>query len=147
MVRKKENRVTVQDNWDEFIDAHDDGLAAFIKEVHEETLDVTLSNMLAGRDAMGRPWQPTQDPEDDTPLIDTGEMRRTIDSESRFVRSVPAGIFTSDSEYIQFHEFGAPDQNIPKRDILLPALEYADDISGQIFRDKFDARIQSTLLD
>ena len=143
----KVNRVEVEDRFPEMIEATQDGLDAYIERVWEETVEQIIRNMRRGRNAMGRPWRPTEDPSDNTPLVDTGRMMVSVGTESFIAESARAGVFSAGPDYVDIHEFGAPDANIPKRSFLLPGLEYAVDITPRVFRDEVDGRIDRVLMD
>ncbi len=141
------SRVEVEDKFDEFIDATENGIEDFIEEAYDQTVREGVSNMSTGRDAMGRPWQPTQDPEDDTPLVDTGRMMRSIRRVSRITARGRAAVFSAGPDYVDIHEFGAPDAGIPKRPFLLPMLEYAVTEMPEWWNKHHDERVEATLMD
>lgn len=141
------NRVEVEDRFDEFINATEDGIEDFIEEAHRQTVRQAVSNMSTGRDAMGRPWEPTVDPNDNTPLVDTGRMMQSIKRKSRIIGGGRATVFSAGPDYVDVHEFGAPDANVPKRAFLLPMLEYAVKEMPEWWNDNHDSKVDATLMD
>jgi phage gpG-like protein len=139
------------DRTDEVIDAVDEGIEGYIEQVFEQALDRIVSNMEAGQDAMGRSWVPL-DPKTvaakghSTPLIDTGSLKEDIESSSKAIQNPPAAVFSSSLPYAGVHEFGWPERNIPARPFLQPGLEYAAEITDEVWAAEVDARIQSELL-
>lgn len=139
-------RVETEDRWGEFDRAFQTGIDEFVEEIYGSTVRQTTRNMLRGKDAMGRSWRPTKDPDDDTPLVETGEMAASIPRKSRLVDDNRTAIFSAGPEYVEIHEFGAPDANIPKRPFLGPALEFAVSEAGGVLEREFDDRVQKVLL-
>lgn len=141
------SRVEVEDRFDEFIEATNEGLDEFIEAAYDETVDQGMSNMATGRDAMGRPWRPTQDPNDDVPLVDSGRMLRSIGRKSRVSEAGRAAIFSAGPDYVDVHEFGAPDIGVPKRPFLLPMLEYAVTQLPPLWNEHHDEKVDAVLMD
>lgn len=144
--RRTRRVLDVDDVTEEVTDAIEEGLRDYIADVHEEAVDQTVNNMFRGRDAMGRPWEPLEN-DDGTPLVDTGTLLGSVDTDSYTNLSVPAGVFTSSVDYAPYHEFGAPDAGIPSRPFLAPALQYADDISPDVFARTVDPKVDRALMD
>lgn len=144
--RRERKVISIRDVTDEVEQAMKEGLEDYIVETWNETLDQTVDNMFNGRNAMGKPFKPLED-ETGVPLVDTGTLAGSIADDSYLMRQVPAGVFTSEVKYAEWHEFGAPDANIPKRPFLVPALRYADDISPEIFRRTVDKKVDAALMD
>jgi len=142
-------------NFDEARDALDSGLAAGLVELYTDTLEQLDKNMKQGQDALGRPWEPikastlrsrkvrTDDPR---PLVDTSELRASIQSDSAIELARMRATIGSSKEFLVHHEFGAPEANIPRRPVLAPAAEYARQNAPEAFGDAIDTRLRDAEL-
>jgi len=126
--------VVDQNNFGAVQDAIDTGLQDGLVELHSDTLRTVIDNMEAGKDALGRSWEPvtsstlrsrevrTSDPR---PLVDTGTFRADIVSSSDVDASQFIGVIGTTMDIGLYHELGAPEAGIPRRPIFGPAAKYA----------------------
>lgn len=145
------DRVRDIDRTDEVIRTVDVSLPEFLETVYQRALRQIVSNMASGRDAMGRSWA-ALDPATvaakghSTPLVDSGDLMDNIEEASEFDAKSNAAIFSSSLPYAGVHEFGMAERNIPPRPFLQPGLQYAAEISDEVWQDEVDNAIQSELL-
>lgn len=113
-----------------YIAAIEKGINDGLEELQKDTLERIDWGFERGADAMGRNWAPLSNytierKGDDTKLVETGDMREafggTLDT-----RDNELEIYNDDWK-TPIHEFGRPDQNIPRRPMLLPAAHWVDD--------------------
>lgn len=133
-----------ENNINEAIVALELGVEAALRDVGEKMTTAIDDGFDDGQDALGRPWEPLQ-PEtiaETGPdiLIDEGDFRESwdyaVDSSSNRLR------VGTDSELAKYHEWGVPENNLPARPVLMPALllaeqelltESLDDLVGEKF--------------
>lgn len=103
----------------------DEGMEEYLEHVGEAMVEQIQMGFDKGEDALGRPWEPLQDPDGGDILVDSGTMRDSIDYG---IDQKEMNVFVgADVDYIAAHEFGVPDQNLPRRPILQPAAIWAED--------------------
>lgn len=99
-----------------------------------------------GTDALGRPWQPLA-PETIRRkghaqiLVDSGDMRRSIDYQVD--RGEGKLEVTSDSPLLPYHEFGVPEEGLPRRPVMEPAAIWANQslipVTSEFVGDRLDS--------
>lgn len=139
------------DRTDEAIVAINHGLPASVEEIHAQTVERMVSMMSQGRDAMGKAWVPNAPSTvaakgGSTPLVDEGDLMDSIEEDSEFREDENLAIFASGLPYAGVHEYGLPEKGIPPRPFLQPGLQYAAEISDDVFESELDARVQAVLL-
>lgn len=133
--------VTDEDNTEEVISAIEAGAEKGLRDITNSTSEAIDSGFDTGHDALGRPWTPLQ-PETirrkghSQILVEHGTMRESqYNTVNSSTNSSQIG-FTDGK--IRYHEFGAPDVNLPARPVLQPAHEYSKSISRWKMEEAFD---------
>ncbi len=128
-------------------DAMDDGM----EDVFKETMDTAMTNWEAGSDALGNDWASLADSTiaakaGSDILVESGDLRRDVESESYYDDDDNAAVFTSSLEYAGVHEFGLPEKGIPKRPIFGPMVTYAgrqlDTVEDELDTNLEDAEVR-----
>ncbi|SEH60494.1 hypothetical protein SAMN05192561_1127 [Halopenitus malekzadehii] len=137
-------------NFDEVRRAFDVGLREGIVALYADSLEQLTKNMREGKDAMGNAWRPvtyetmrqrsvrttTRDA-----LVDTGDFRANIISNSEARPSEGTAVIGTSREDAVAHEFGAPELGIPRRPIFSPVAAYANQRAAEIIGDELDDRL------
>jgi phage gpG-like protein len=144
-----------KNNFDEARDALTSGLAAGLLDLYTDTLKQLDQNMRQGQDALGRSWEPVKAStlrsrqvrtDDARPLVDTSELRASIQSDSAINLARMRAVIGSSKEFLVHHEFGAPEAGIPRRPVLGPAAEYAAQNATDTIGDMIDTRLKDAEL-
>lgn len=116
------SRFTERNHLPELIASWDEIQDGYLEKVGEATVEQIQQGFDKGEDALGRSWEPLQDPDSGEILVDTGTLRESIqfqvDEDSKDVA------IGSDVEYIAYHEFGT--ETLPRRPILQPAATWME---------------------
>lgn len=83
----------------------------------------------SGSDALGRPWRPLaaetiRRKGHGQILVEGGEMRESIEYDVK--RGAGRLLITSDSDILPYHEFGVPEEGLPRRPVMQPAAIWAE---------------------
>ena len=103
-----------------------EGASDAVAEATEETHSKMMDNWDSGQDAMGRPWRPlspvtVREKGHSSILYDTGEMKGSVKMD--IDRTRLRGSVYSTSGLIPIHEYGVPENGLPRRPIMGPAGE------------------------
>lgn len=113
-------------NVPKFLTALKKGIDGGLDDLGEAALDVIDKEFEQERTAQGEPWAPlkfetVQKTGPDT-LQDDGDLRDSFEYDVSRLKG-ELKVYTEDPK-ASYHEFGVPDQNIPRRPFLEPAAEY-----------------------
>ena len=145
-----------QNNFDEIRAAFDTGLSEGIVSLYEEVLRTVDTNMRDGKDALGRDWEPIKEETlaqrkvrttDASPMVDTSNLRATIQADSEVHPSRGVAIIGTSSVYAPPHEFGWPEAGIPRRPIFGPAAVYANRIALETIGSEVASEVQRAGID
>ena len=144
-----------ENNFDEVQDAFEEGLQEGLALLYSDTLETLDENMRQGKDALGREWRPvTQETlqsrqvrtDDPAALLDSGELRASIQSDSELNLRELEAVIGSSKEFLVYHEMGAPEAGIPRRPVLGPAATYAENQVDETIGVEIDTRLQEAEL-
>lgn len=146
-----------RNNFDEARAAVDAGLAEGLVKLHSEVLETTIQNMTDGQDALGNSWLPitpetlfnSRETRTSTrdPLVDTGEWRADIVASSDVSPSSLTAVIGTTKAFAGAHEFGAPEQGIPRRPLFGPAGRLAAQLAPDMIGEEIDTRLKSAEVD
>lgn len=135
-----------EDNTKEVISAIRSGTDSGLKDLSNDVAEEIDEGFDTGHDALGRPWAPLspttiQRKGHSQILVEDGTMRESLftDVESSENR---AKIGFHDGK-IRYHEFGAPEVNLPARPVLGPGATYAKEIADWKFKESFTESFES----
>jgi len=146
-----------ENNFDELREGITDGLAAGLVDLHSTVLETTIQNMTDGKDALGNAWVPitpstlfnsrTTRTNSRDPLVDTGEWRADIVATSDVNPSELTAVIGTTKSFATAHEFGAPEQGIPRRPLFGPAGKLGEQLAPEIIGEELDSRIEGAEVD
>lgn len=141
-----------ENNFPEVREAIDTGLTDGIEKLHRMTLRQLIANMSDGKDALGNPWEPLKESTirakgSDTPLIDNSRLLTDINAASTVDRGSRVGIIGTNMDYLEHHEFGAPEAGIPRRPVLTPAAIFASRNAVDVIGAEVDTNLQGAFID
>lgn len=117
-----------------------------LKKIANETEEQIDEGFDTGHDALGKPWKPLapstiRKKGHSQILVDSGHMRESLYSDTNFAGNSAQVGFTDGT--IRFHEFGVPENNLPARPVLGPAVTYASNITDWKMKSAFDDTFDS----
>lgn len=127
MPRVGTSSFTDVDNTARFLAGLQRGIRRGLDDLGDRTLDQIDTGFAQGTDAMGNEWEPLSPRTIEMKghgkiLIEHGDLRSSFEASVRPFKG-QLSIHSADPK-LPLHEFGAPDEGIPRRPVLSPAADW-----------------------
>lgn len=139
-----------ENNFPELYESIDEGMENALTSLAVATNEQIHEGFDFGQDALGNDWKPLKEETirakgSSKILIDKGDMRDSVtyevDEEQLEAR------VGSNSDILPYHEFGVPENNLPRRAVLGPGAVWAEKNIDDEFGDVMAIELEGAVLD